>query len=125
MRWELSDALPKLVSWEQLPEAGRLWVGIRWPEQASFGGKCSVRVFPDSQRVEILPLAAPVGGMLPSCLISFSLSGVVEFIYNASEDPPFFPEVRNPEQFTDWLILQFPLERCDVFIGHLKPNVMP
>jgi hypothetical protein len=123
MPWTLSDALHKLSSWELLED--RLWVGIRWPEQSSFGGKCSIRVSSDSLRVELLPASAPDEGMLPSCLISFSLNPVVEFIYNTSEDPPFFPEVPNPEQFIDWLILKFPLERCDVFIGHLKPHVMP
>jgi hypothetical protein len=123
MRWELSDALSKLASWSQLPEDGRLWVGIRWPEQSSFGGKCSVRLS-DGDRVEILPLAAPSHGMLPSCLISLSLNPVVEFIYNTSDNPPFFPEAHNPDQFIDWLILKFPLEHCDVFIGHLKPHVM-
>jgi len=122
MRCELSEALSKLTSWSQLPE-GRLWVAIRWPEASGFGGKCSIRVSGD--RIAVLPLSAPVGGMLPSCVISVSLNNVIKCIYNTSEDPPFFPEVVNPEMFVDWIILKYPLQGCDTFIAHLKDNVMP
>jgi len=124
MRWELSQALSKLSSWEQLPE-GRLWVLIRWPEASSFGGKCSIRVSDDSQRIEALPVSAPVDGMLPSCVLSISLNPVIDFIYNTSEDEPFFPEQPDPRLFADWLILKYPLQGCDTMIAHLQDNAMP